>query len=187
MPQQLLPTVIESAAVRLLKLSIALLLFASVPAIGSPLLDSLGGRVVGPSEAANDAYDKGDYATALRIWRTLPEIRSPVHQRKLGFIYLEGKGTLQDYAEAARWFTRAAEQGEEIAQAALGVLYENGLGVHQDFVMAHKWLNLAASRTSEKQARDMVAEARDKLGRRMTPSQVGEAQRLAREWAPKPE
>jgi hypothetical protein len=79
----------------------------------------------------------------------------------------------------------AAEQGSARGQASLGILYEGGWGVTQDLVEAHKWLNLAAAGLSrEDDLRDIVVEARDRVAQRMTPAQIAEAQRLAREWEP---
>ena len=46
------------------------------------------------------------------------------------------------------------------------------------------WVNLAASR-SQGAALEKRAEEREALAERMTPDQIGEAQRLAREWQPK--
>ncbi len=63
-------------------------------------------------------------------------------------------------------------------------MYERGRGVPQDFIQAHMWFNLAASRSSG-ETRDKSAEIRDFLAARMTPDQIAEAQRLAREWKPK--
>ena len=46
---------------------------------------------------------------------------------------------------------------------------------------AYKWRSLAASRaTGDTQQR--YGEARDVLAKQMTPAQLAEAQRLAREW-----
>ena len=96
-------------------------------------------------------------------------------------LYAEGRGVVQDEAEAVRWYRQAAEQGDVAAQVNLGVMYANGQGVPQDYVEAHKWLNLAASRAStENQKR--YAESRDALAAVMTPQQIADAQKLAREW-----
>ena len=66
-------------------------------------------------------------------------------------------------------------------------MYEEGRGVPQDDVQAHKWYNLAASRiSSSDQRRDRVVKARNRVGRKMTRTQLAEAQRLSREWRPKP-
>jgi uncharacterized protein len=56
-------------------------------------------------------------------------------------------------------------------------MYGTGHGVPQDYVIAHMWFNLAAA-SGDKEA----AEVRDMLAAKMTPAQVAEAQKLAREW-----
>jgi TPR repeat protein len=59
-------------------------------------------------------------------------------------------------------------------------MYDKGSGVTQDYLQAHMWFNLAAAR-GEKTAREF----RDSLAEKMTPEQIAEAQRTAREWKPK--
>jgi TPR repeat protein len=59
-------------------------------------------------------------------------------------------------------------------------MYAHGLGVPQDYVEAHMWLNLSAAQ-GDREAKKY----RDWLAEKMTPSQIAEAQRLAREWKPK--
>ncbi len=66
-------------------------------------------------------------------------------------------------------------------------MYYKGRGVPQDYVQAHMWLNLAASRFPQGTDRDMAVKIRDILAAKMTPAQIAEAQRLAREWKPKKE
>ncbi len=89
-----------------------------------------------------------------------------------------------DYAVAFEMFSA---QGDARAQRSLGNMYVRGEGVPQDYVEAHKWYNLAASRFSgsEREVRDEVMKLRDRLASGMTPAQIAEAQRLAREWRPK--
>ena len=90
--------------------------------------------------------------------------------------------------KAVRWYRLAADQGFADAQYNLGNMYANGQSVPQGYVEAHKWANLAASRDTgddrEKAATRSrsAADARDSLATRMTPAQVAEAQRRAREW-----
>jgi TPR repeat protein len=93
-------------------------------------------------------------------------------------MYYNGQGVQQDYSEAAKWTRKAAEQGYAPAQAHLGVLYWNGQGVQQDVVLAYMWLSLAAANEP-----DAVRE-RDLAASQMTPDEIAEAQRLAREWKP---
>ncbi|MCE2485665.1 MAG: sel1 repeat family protein [Desulfurellaceae bacterium] len=88
-------------------------------------------------------------------------------------------GSPQDYAEAVEWFRRAAEQGDTSAQLNLGSMYFRGEGVPQDYTMAHMWYNLAGTGVGGEYAREL----RDNVAAQMTPVQIAEAQRLAREWA----
>ncbi len=74
-----------------------------------------------------------------------------------------------------------ADQGDADSQYNLGFMYNAGEGVPQDFVEAHKWVNLAASRATG-DTQKQYAEIRDALAKQMTPAQLAEAQRLAREW-----
>ena len=93
-------------------------------------------------------------------------------------MYSRGEGVPQDYAEAVRWYRLAAEQGDAEAQFNLGVMYTDGKGVPQDYVLAHMWFNLSAAQGDEMARRTAM------VSRRMTPDQIAEAQRLAREWKP---
>ena len=91
-------------------------------------------------------------------------------------MYDDGKGVLQDYAEAVRWYKLAAAQGDSGAQNNLASMYFKGKGVAQDYVRTHMWFNLASLVTQGKSAA-----ARDAVSKLMTPQQVAEAQKLARE------
>ena len=107
-----------------------------------------GAAAAGPLEDALAAYQRGDYATAMRLLRPL------------------------------------AEQGDAKAQSNLGVRYDEGRGVPQDYVQAYMWFDLAASRFSEAENRGKAVKNRDLFASKMTPAQLAEAQRLAREWKP---
>ena len=94
--------------------------------------------------AGLDAYERGDYATALTELRPLAEQGDPAAQLNLGLMYANGSGVPQDYAEAVKWYRLTAEQGHVEAQFTLGVLYGRGLGVPQNYVEAAKWFRRAA-------------------------------------------
>jgi TPR repeat protein len=100
-------------------------------------------------------------------------------QFRLGLGYDIGKGVQQDYTTAMSWFRKAAAQGHTEAQGRLGRMYGLGDGVPQDYVNAHMWFNLAAV-GGDKEA----AKTRDMLAAHMTPAQIAEAQKLARDWKP---
>jgi TPR repeat protein len=87
-----------------------------------------------------------------------------------------------DYKESVTWYRKAADQAFGPAQAGLCVMYANGRGVPQDLVLAHMWCDLAAAGDYK----DAI-KFRDSIASKMTPKQITEAQRLAREWKPKPE
>ena len=127
-----------------------------------------------------------DHAEAARWYRRAAEQGNANAQGSLGSMYFDGKGVAQDYVEAVRWIKHAAEWGHAGSQMGLGVLYASGLGVPQDYVAAHKWLNLAAARfsASENEKRDLAFSTREQVAAKMTPAQMAEAQRLAREWQP---
>jgi uncharacterized protein len=93
----------------------------------------------------------------------------------------ENKGNL---SEALIWYRRAADQGDVDSQVSLGLAYGDGIGVPQDYVEAHKWYNLAASRVRYADMRADFIKRRDDLAIKMTPTQIAEAQKLAREWKP---
>ncbi len=90
------------------------------------------------------AYQRGDYATAIQIFRQFADRGNAIAQNNLGLIYDYGKGVAQDYAEAAKWYRKAADQGYVRAQSNLGVMYDKGWGVAQDYGEALRWYRKAA-------------------------------------------
>jgi TPR repeat protein len=214
----------------------------------------------GPVEDAKAAYDRGDYATAIRLFRPLADQGYAEAQYNLGAIHFYGQGVLQDYAAAGTWFRKAADQGYAAAQYGLafmyhegqgvpkdftaavawyrkaadqgfaegqyglanmyfdgqgvprdyaeavtwfrkaadqglapalnnlGNMYLNGQGVPQDYVQAYMLFNVAAARAPRDdilKTRDMAVKNRDSVAAKMTPAQIAEAQKVAREWTPK--
>ncbi len=135
-------------------------------------------------------YEKGqgvprDSTEAVKWFRKVAEQGHAKAQNNFGFMYQNGQGVPRDSAEAVKWYRKAAEQRHADAQVNLGVAYEKGRGVPQDYVQAHMWFNLAASRLPPGEKRDKAAKNRDTVAERMTPAQISEAQKLAREWKPK--
>ena len=78
-----------------------------------------------------------------------------------------------DYDTSLRRFRPLADQDNAVAQSYLGRMYEGGRGVPHDYVRAHMWFNLSA------------AQGKSSIAKRMTPAQIAEAQKLAREWQSK--
>ena len=138
-----------------------------------------GSVCAGPFEDAAAAYRKGDYAAALGIIRPLAEEGNVAAQFNLGVMFQLSHGVPQDNEAAVSWYRKAAEQGLAQAQYNLGVMYANGEGVAQDYAAAHMWFNLAAANRNRN-----AVKARDIVAAQLTPAQIAEAQKLAREWRP---
>ena len=88
-----------------------------------------------------DAYERGDYATALREWTPLAEQGDPVAQHALGWMYANGKGVEKNLTEAMKWYRKAAEQGNENAL--------NNLNEKRDFELNTRLRCAGASRTAQ--------------------------------------
>jgi TPR repeat protein len=69
----------------------------------------------------------------------------------------------------------ATEDAE--AYFELGLAYAAGIGEPVDYVRAHKWFNIAAM-LGDARAREERAD----LAELMSPAEIADAQRLAREW-----
>lgn len=128
-------------------------------------------------QAGLDANTRGDYATALREWKLLAEQGDARAQFSIGLLHENGDGVPRDYTKARQWYEKAAAQKEARAQFYLGMQYAFGQGTPADLVQAHMWYNLAAGN-----GHVGAAVYRDDLAKQMTPAQITEAHKRAREW-----
>jgi TPR repeat protein len=120
-------------------------------------------------------------ARAAVIWfRKAADHGDATAKFNLGLIYANGEGVPQDFTAAVSWYRDAAEHGFADAQYNLGTMYGSGKGVPQDYVTAHMWFDLAATGGNQEALQD-----REAVERRMTPAQIAEAQKLARDWKPR--
>ena len=126
------------------------------------------------------AYQSGDYATALHEWKSLAKQGIANAQYNLGVLYQQGHGVPQDDKTAVKWWRLAAEQGDADSQTNLGVMYADGEGVLKDYVYTHMWGSIGASNGSENGGK-----LRDFVATKMTPTQIADAQKLAREYVRK--
>ncbi len=98
---------------------------------------------------------------------------------------------IRDNAAAAKWYKQAAEHGEVRGQIAIGNLNRFGRGVPKNLVRAHMWYAIAAASEPEnnpnvvKKLEEFAADYRDKVAQEMTPAQIAEAEKMAREWMAK--
>ena len=123
-------------------------------------------------------YEEGrgvpqDDKVAAQWYKRAAEQGYAVAQFNLGGMYKQGRGMPRDDKMAAQWYKRAAEQGHGDAQFLLGTMYDEGRGVSKDFIYAHMWINIAFGEYA-----DIFLQP---LEKKMTPSQIAEAQELARE------
>ena len=159
-----------------------------------------------------DAFDRGDYDTAVKVFRSLAEKNDPRGQYALAIMYDMGEGVPQDSEEALKFYRLAAEKGHADAQNNLGVMYDQGEGVSADYKEAMKWYLLAAEQGNKDApnnigvmhmiglgvsrdfakahkwftiagTKDFEAKSNKKFTeRRLTPEQIAESERLASEW-----
>jgi hypothetical protein len=134
-----------------------------------------GAALAGSYDDAMAAYDKGDFATALKLLRPLAERGDASAQYAIGRMYAKGQGVPQDAAEANNWFNKGreqskalqaynrsdfvtahkifeplAEKGQALAEYILGLMYANGQGVPESYPEALKWLTKAAEQGEAK-------------------------------------
>jgi uncharacterized protein len=120
-----------------------------------------------------------DFVEAVKWFRLAAEQGYAESQYQLGNQYSKGEGVRQDHSEAVRWFRQAAEQGVAAAQNDLAVSYASGRGVPKNVVLAYMWATLSIARDNT-----ISSAFRTLLAKEMTPAQIAEAQKLAREWKP---
>jgi len=100
-----------------------------------------------PADAQNvkagiDAWQRGDYVSAVAIWRPLAEAGDPDASFNMGQAYRLGRGVLVDMSAAQTWLERAAQKDHIDAQATLGLLlFQNG-----NQADGLKWLKSAAEK-----------------------------------------
>jgi hypothetical protein len=126
-----------------------------------------------------------DYVEAAKWYRLAADQGHAAAQYSLAGLYATGQGVAQDYVEATKWYRLAADQGDPDAQYRLGLMYRAGQGLPRDDVRALMWLTLSVTTgTPAEWFKATVGGIRDTVARRMSPDQIAEAERLAREWKP---
>jgi hypothetical protein len=145
----------------------------------APAMVALGNRYV---------YGQGvpqDSALAVEWYRKAVDSGDVGAMNQLAVMYGRGQGGLrQDDVQAATLFRTAADLGSAAAMNNLGRLYLEGRGVPQDYVEAYKWMSLATARAPAENQK-MAAAGRDGVAKLMTPDQIAEGQKRAREWRSK--
>ena len=112
-------------------------------------------------EAGKHAYEKGDYASALKEWEPLAENGAPHAQYNVGLMYAKGLGVPADPAKVAGWYRKAAEQGIIPAEYNLALMLASGEGVTKNPAEALKWFQKAAERGDLQAASGLAAMLED--------------------------
>lgn len=68
------------------------------------------------------AFERRDYATALRLIRPYADAGEPSAQNMMGYTLFNGLGVERNMVEAGRWYGLAAAQGHEPSQRQLNLL-----------------------------------------------------------------
>ena len=112
------------------------------------------------------AFDNRDIGRSGRIDAPAPELGT---RDIILILLIAGFGFLVDVYDSVLF-------------AVVRVSTLTGLGVPQDNVQAYAWLSVAAAGGDK----DAIGN-RNRIAPKMTPAQIAEAQKLAREWKSKPE
>lgn len=94
------------------------------------------------SESGQQAFESGDYVTALAEWEPLANQGDPVAQFGMGILHLDGNVVPKDYDAASDWFLQAAQQGLFEAQALVFSNIPEGYGPPLEMVI--EWLEPVA-------------------------------------------
>jgi uncharacterized protein len=131
---------------------------------------------IGQMHQLGYGFPKNDHK-AIMLFMKSAQLGSEDAQYELGNLYSSEKH--KDYKLSARYYREAAENKHFIAQYRLGEMYRDGKGVIQDYAQAHMWFNIAMA---EERNIDKARKSTNDIEKKMTPGQIAEAQKLAREW-----
>jgi TPR repeat protein len=76
------------------------------------------------------------------------------------------------------WFYKAAHSGYSEACFNIALRHEYGSGLPQDLIQAYLWYSASEGANKD----DFAAKQRERLASKMTPEELAEGERLAREW-----
>jgi cell division septation protein DedD len=102
----------------------------------------MGGAAAADLKSGDQAWQAGDYATAIREWTALAQQGNADAQYDLGQAYRLGKGVPANPELAESWISKAARQGHPEAEAIYGLM----LHTKGQREAALPWLRKAADR-----------------------------------------
>jgi TPR repeat protein len=122
-----------------------------------------------------------NYQEALQWLQQSAEQGLPNAQCRMGQKYEFGQGVPKDEAVAGRWFKAAADHYSDVegvwkAEVELAYMYRDGR-LRDSPIEAYKWLAIV-----DRSVVPPISDDTDQLARKMSKSDVAEAQRLADAW-----
>jgi hypothetical protein len=79
----------------------------------------ISGALAGPWEDGMAAYNRGDYAPAIGLFRPLARAGNAKAQAVIGGMYRKGQGVAKNSARAFMWLSLASARGDASARAEL--------------------------------------------------------------------
>ncbi len=132
--------------------------------------------------ARSDPMPLGDFIRAEEWFHKAADQGDVLAMYHLGQLHLSDK----DPVSAAPWLLKNADHGGVVSQLHVAKMFREGEGMPKDLVSAYMWANLAAARVDHGTNAEEARSIRDEIEGQMTPGQIAEGQRLAREWKAKP-
>lgn len=132
---------------------------------------------------ARQAFERGEYATAYKLFRLRAEAGDLEAQNYLGVQYYLGLGVPRDWQQALQWYDKAAKQGDPGAQVNYGLMFQNGYGTNPDIGAAFMWYYAAYRQGNSTGKRYMNLLAEDNL---LSPNQIDYAKVRARQYIANP-
>jgi TPR repeat protein len=77
------------------------------------------GSLAGPWEDGMAAYNRGDYAPAMQLFRPLAKQGNAKAQAIIGAMYRRGQGVAKSSAHAFMWLSLAAARGDAVARTEM--------------------------------------------------------------------
>ena len=91
-----------------------------------------------------EAYDKGDFSTAFKIWLPLAQQADLAAMRNVALLLRTGKGVQRDPARALWFYEEAGSKGFALAQVNAAFMHLEGDGVPKNLEAAAFWFHAAA-------------------------------------------
>jgi TPR repeat protein len=130
------------------------------------------------------ALERGDHPTALRLWLVQAQRGDSEAAERIANLYARGAtGVAQNEVAALKWYRRCAVRGNPNCQLRMAQFYAEGRFDAKRPELAYMWLSVAMMNAAlERNGSDLLLKMfreRERLSRKMSTSEVADAQRLA--------